>query len=245
MRIPRPALVAVAAVPVVACGAFAAEAVYASRIEADLSTRIAAPGEVGVPSVKIGGAPGSRWVAPDTLASAAIRIEGVERPGLGPVAVEAAAPDVRVPGDPGAPPTAPEATISVQITGDSLGPALGMRDVLVGAADDPSLAGGTEHRARVTGTIEGTDTRVSAFVDLVVDARGAHLVPVAPATGPAGFPDGDGELALRRTALTLEPDVLPLGATVEELTVTGGTITAAGAAARGGAPLDGLARPGH
>ena len=57
--------------------------------------------------------------------------------------------------------------------------------------------------------------------------------------------DGDGELALRRTALTLEPDVLPLGATVEELTVTGGTITAAGAAARGGAPLDGLARPGH
>ncbi|AWH91467.1 DUF2993 domain-containing protein [Dietzia lutea] len=243
MRIPRPAVVAVAAV---ALGAFVTETVYASRIEADLSTRIApaTPGS-GPPSVTIGGGPGSRWIAPDTLASAAIRIEGVERPGLGPVAVEATATDVLVPDDPAAPPIAGESTVSVQITGDSLGPALGMRDVLVGAADDPSLAGGTEHRARVTGTLEGSDIRVSAFVDLVVDTRGARLVPVAPATGPAGFPAGDGELTLRRSALTLEPDVLPLGAAVEELTVTGGTITAAGAAARGGAPLDGLARPGH
>ncbi|KZO60553.1 MULTISPECIES: DUF2993 domain-containing protein [Dietzia] len=247
MRIPRPAVVAVVAVATVALGAFVTETVHASRIEADLSTRIGGPATPGSapPSVMIGGGPGSRWVGPDTLASAAIRIEGVERPGLGPVAVEARATDVLVPDDPAAPPIAGESTVSVQITGDSLGPALGMRDVLVGAADDPSLAGGTEHRARVTGTLEGSDVRVSAFVDLVVDTHGARLVPVAPATGPAGFPDGDGELALRRTALTLEPDVLPLGATVDTLTVTGGTITAAGVAARGGAPLDGLARPGH
>ncbi|MBB1015258.1 DUF2993 domain-containing protein, partial [Dietzia schimae] len=59
---------------------------------------------------------------------------------------------------------------------------------------------------------------------------------------PAGFPDGDGELALRRTALTLEPDVLPLGVAVETLSITGGTITAAGEGGPGTAPLDGLAR---
>lgn len=45
-----------------------------------------------------------------------------------------------------------------------------------------------EHRARVTGTPRDPDVRVSAFVDLVVDTHGARLVPVAPATGPAGFP---------------------------------------------------------
>lgn len=243
MRLPRPVVIAAVAVAVVAGSAFTVETVSASRIEADLSGRID-PGNAGdgPPSVTIGGAPGSRWSGPDTLVSAAIRVEGVDRPGLGPVAVEAVATDVSVPEDPTGPLTAGEVTVSVQITGASLGPALGMRDVLVGAADDPSLAGGTETRARVTGTLEGSDVRVSAFVDLVVDDLGARLVPVAPATGPAGFPDGDGELALRRTALTLEPDVLPLGVAVETLSITGGTITAAGEGGPGTAPLDGLAR---
>lgn len=244
MRVPRPVVLAAVSVAVVAGGAFTVETVNASRIEADLSGRVAPDtAGAGPPSVTIGGGPGSRWSGPDTLASVTIRIEGVERPGLGPAAVEAVASDVSVPEDPAGPLTAGAVTVAVQITGDSLGPALGMRDVLVGAADDPSLAGGTENRARVTGTLEGTDVRVSAFVDLVVDDLGAHLVPVAPATGPAGFPDGDGELAMRRTALTLQPDVLPLGLPVEALSVTGGTIAASGDGGPGTAPLGGLARP--
>lgn len=247
MRVPRPVatvVTAVAVLAVVAGGAVVAEMVTASRIEADLSGRIdpGIPGS-GPPSVRIGGGPGSRWSGPDTLHSVAIRIEGVERPGLGATAVEAVATDVSVPRDHAGPLTAEEVTVSVQITGESLGPALGMRDVLVGAADDPSLAGGPENRARVTGTLVGSEVRVSAFVDLVVDDLGARLVPDAPATGPAGFPDGDGELALRRTALTLDPHVLPLGVEVQTLTVTGGTITAAGDGGPGTAPLDGLARP--
>lgn len=245
MRPPRIVVVAAAALAVVAGGAFTVEAVSASRIEADLSGRIAPTPGAGPPSVKIGGTPGARWSGPDTLTSVEIRVEGVDRPGLGPAAVEAVATDVVVPEDPTGPLTAGAVRVSVQITGDSLGPALGMRDVLVGAADDPSLAGGTEHRARVTGTLAESGERVSVFVDLVVDDLGAHLVPVAPATGPAGFPDGDRDPALHRAALTLEPDVLPLGVAVGTLTVSGSTITAAGDGGPGTAPLGGLARPGH
>lgn len=246
MRVPRSA-VAVAATAAVAAGvAFTVDAVAASRTEAEISTRIASDAEgARTPAVTIGGSPTSRWSGPDTLGSVSVRVEGIERPGLGPVAVEADATDLRLPEDRSEGMTARSTTVSVQITGDSLGPALGMRDVLVAAADDPSLAGGTEHRARVTGTLEGSDTRVSAFVDLVVDARGAHLIPVAPATGPAGLPDQDRELALRRTALTLDPDVLPLGIEVDTLTVRGGGITATGNAGPGAAPLDDLARPDH
>lgn len=247
MTIPRPALVAVTAVAVVAGGAFTVDAVSASRIESDLSAQLTpdTPG-TGPASVQIGG-PFSRWSEPDTLSSVAVRIERVERPGLGPVAVEAVATDVRIPADRTDPPdpaedlTAAAVTTAVQITGESLGPPLGMRDVLVAAADDPSLAGGTENRARVSGTLGESDIRVSAIVDLVVDADGAHLVPVTAATGPGGIPDQDTELALRSTALTLAPDVLPLGATVELLTVKGGTITATGTGAPGTA-LDDLAR---
>lgn len=244
MRIPRPALAVVVAVAVVAGGAFAVDAISASRIESDLSARLTSgtPG-VGPASVQIGG-PTSRWSDSGTLSSVAVRVERVERPGLGPVAAEAVATDVRIPADAAEDLTAGSVTTSVQITGESLGPPLGMRDVLVAAADDPSLAGGTEHRARVSGTLEDTDIRVSAIVDLVVDATGAHLVPVTAATGPGGIADQDATLALRRTALTLEPDVLPLGAPVETLTVEGGTITAAGTAAPGTA-LDDLARAAH
>lgn len=237
---------AAVALAVVVAGAFTVDSVSASRIEADLSTRIrsATPG-VMAPSVMVGGAPTSRWSGPGTLSSVSVRAERVDRPGLGPVAVEAVATDVHVPDDRSAPLTAGAVTVSVQIIGDSLGPALGMRDVLVGAADDPSLAGGVEHRARVTGTIEGTDTRVSTIVDLVVDDRGAHLVPVTAATGPSGSPDQDPGLALRRTALTLSPDVLPLGVAVETLTAKGGTLTASGTDETGATPLGDLARPDH
>lgn len=247
MRIPRPAVAAVAAVAVVAGGAFAADAVSASRIEAELSRRLTpdTPGS-GPAAVQIGG-PTSRWSDTDTLSSVEVRVEGVDRPGLGPVAVEAVAADVRAPTDSSDHAeglTAGSVTVSVQITGESLGPALGMRDILVGAADDPSLAGGTEDRARVTGTLEGSGIRVSAIVDLVVDDTGAHLVPVTAATGPGGIVEQDTALALRRTGLTLEPDVLPLGVAVETLTVEGGTITAAGTGAPG-TVLDGLARPEH
>lgn len=244
MSFPRPARAVVVAVAVVAGGAFAVDAVSASRIESDLSARLTpdTPG-AGPASVQIGG-PTSRWSEPGTLSSVAVRVERVERPGLGPVAVEAMATDVRVPADSAEDLTAVSVTTSVQITGESLGPPLGMRDVLVAAADDPSLAGGTEHRARVSGTLEESDIRVSAIVDLVVDDTGAHLVPVTAATGPGGIADQDTALALRRTALTLEPDVLPLGAPVETLTVEGGTITAAGTAAPGTA-LDDLTRPAH
>ncbi|MBB0994398.1 DUF2993 domain-containing protein, partial [Dietzia sp. SLG510A3-40A3] len=92
MRLPRPVVIAAVAVAVVAGSAFTVETVSASRIEADLSGRID-PGNTGAgpPSVTIGGAPGSRWSGPDTLVSATIRVEGVDRPGLGPVAVEAVA----------------------------------------------------------------------------------------------------------------------------------------------------------
>lgn len=246
MRARRSVTVATAALAVVVVGAFTVDSVNASMVEADVSTRIrpATPG-VAAPSVMIGGGPSTRWAGPGTLASASIRVEGVTRPGLGPVAVEAAVTDLSVPEDRSADMTAGAVTVSVQITGDSLGPALGMRDVLVGGADDPSLAGGVEHRARVTGTLAGTDTRVSAIVDLVVDESGAHLVPVGAATGPSGFPDQDPDLAVRRTALTLSPDVLPLGIAVETLTVRGGTITAGGTAGPGATPLGDLARPDH
>lgn len=234
MRVPRPVTATVVVLAVLGGCVVAAEAVSTSRIEADLSRRIAADKPVGgPPSVTIGGAPGSRWSGPGTLRSVAVRVEGVERPGLAPVAVEADATDVRVPEDPDAPPTARDVTVSVKITGHSLGPALGLRDVLVGAADDPTLAGGTEDRARVTGTVEGTDVRLSAIVDLVVDARGAHLVP-----------DDPDDPRLRRLALTLAPDLLPLGVPVTTLSVTGGTVTASGTGGAATAPLDGLAAPG-
>ncbi len=276
MRIPRAAVRAtvavVAAAVVLAGGAYTVDAVSASRLEAEISARIA-PDTPGArpPSVMTGG-PWSRWSDTDVLSTVSIRVEGVERPGLGPVAVEAVAGDVRVPGgekDPdddddntgsgtgpaaGSDPatgtgsgdelTAGSVVVSVQISGDSLAPALGMHDVLIGAADDPTLAGGTEHRARVTGTLDSSGERVSAIVDLVVDASGAHLVPVAAATGPGGIPDQDVDLAMRSTALTLAPDVLPLGVPVQSLTVKGGTITASGEG-RPGTPLDGLARPDH
>ena len=246
MRIPRGAVAVVATATVVAGVAFIVDSVAVSRTEAEISSRIASGSEsTGTPAVSIGGTPTSRWSGPETLGAVSVRVERVERPGLGPVAVEVNATDLRLPGDHLKSMTARSTTISVQITGDSLGPALGMRDVLVAAADDPSLAGGIEHRARVTGTLEGSDLRVSAFVDLVVDTSGAHLSPVAPATGPAGLPDQDRQLALRRTALTLDPDVLPLGAAVATLTVRGGSITATGIGGPGTAPLDDLARTDH
>lgn len=245
MSVPRVALAAIATVLVVAGGAYTVDAVSASRLEAEISAHVA-PGTPGAgpPSVMTGG-PFSRWSDSDTLSSVSIRAEGVERPGLGPVAVEAEATDVRVPAGRDADPgylTARSVVVSVQITGDALAPALGMRDVLVGAADDPSLAGGTEHRARVTGTLSGSGERVSAIVDLVVDASGAHLVPVAAATGPGGVPDQDPELAMRSVALTFAPDLLPLGVPVETLTVESGTLTAAGTGGPGTPPLDGLVR---
>lgn len=279
MRIPRTAVAALAAVVVLAGGAYTVDAVSASQLEAEISARIASemPG-AGPPSVMTGG-PFSRWSGPDTLSSVSIRAEGVERPGLGPVAVEAVATEVVVPdnggndddddngngngnnsnngnsadtsasGPGGGSPdsgtgglTAESVVVSVQIIGDSLAPALGMRDVLVGAADDPSLAGGTEHRARVTGTLEESGERVSAIVDLVVDTSGAHLVPVAAATGPGGVSGQDPALAMRSVALTFAPDLLPLGVPVETLTVKGGTIIAAGTGGPGTPPLDGLVR---
>jgi hypothetical protein len=231
---------------VVAAGAFTVDSISTSRIESDISTRIRpATEDSRAPSVLVGGGRTSRWSGPDTLSAVSIRVEGVERPGLGPVAVEAEVSDLYLPADRAEHVNAGSVTVSVQITGDSLGPALGMRDVLVGAADDPSLAGGTEQRARVTGTLEGTDTRVSAFVDLVVDDRGARLVPVEPATGPGGLPDQDTRLAMVRTALTLEADVLPLGLTVESLTARGGTLIASGTGGPVTAPLADLARPDH
>ena len=248
MKVPRAVVAAIAAVVVLTGGAFTFDAVSASRVEAEISERIdsarvdSAPADAApasLPAVTIGG-PLSRWSAPDTLSTVSVRVEGVERPGLGPVAVEANAHDVRL-GD-GQAMTADSVTVAVQITGDSLASALGMRDLLVGAADDPSLAGGTEHQARLTGTLIESGERVSAIVDLVVDASGAHLVPVAAATGPGGVPDQDTALALRSTALTLAPDVLPLGVAVETLTVKGGTITATGTGGPATPPLDDLVR---
>lgn len=238
MRAPRVAVASIAAVVALAGGAFAVDAVSASRIEAEISTRVV-PGPARPPAVVIGG-PLSRWSDPDTLSTLSIRAEGVERPGLGPVAVEANAQGVHL--QDGRDLTAESVVVAVQITGDSLAPTLGMRDLLVGAADDPSLAGGTEHQARLTGTLIESGERVSAIVDLVVDASGAHLVPVAAATGPGGVPDQDTALALRSTALTLAPDVLPLGAAVETLTVKGGTITATGTGGPATPPLDDLVR---
>ena len=87
----------IAAVLVVAGGAYTVDAVSASRLEAEISARIA-PGAPGTapPSVMTGG-PFSRWSDSDTLSSVSIRAEDVERPGLGPVAVEAEATIVREP----------------------------------------------------------------------------------------------------------------------------------------------------
>lgn len=241
----RRAAAAVAATAVVlAGGALVVDSVSASRIEADLSERIrpATPG-VAAPAVTVGGGPGSRWTGPDRLDSVSVRAEGVGRPAVGPVTVEADATGVHVPPDHSAPPSARDVTVSVNITGDALGRALGMHEMLLAAADDPSLAGGTEHRARVTGTLDGTDTRVSAFVDLVVDDRGARLVPASPATGPAGLPDQDRGRAMHHTALTLPPDLLPLGADIDTLTVRGSTIVASGSGGADATPLDRLAAP--
>ena len=247
MRLPRPivpALSATALAVVVLAGgaAFAADSIAASRVEADLSLRIrpATPG-VAAPAVVVGGGPTGRWSGDDRLTSVSVRADGVERPGLGPVTVEATATDVILPADHSAPLSAASTAVSVLLTGEVLGRALGLQDVRVGAAQDSSLAGGVEHTARVEGTVERTNTRISTFVDLVVDARGAHLVPVAASTGPAGGADQDAGLALSRTALTLAADVLPLGLEVETFTVRGGTLTASGRGGPGTAPLDGLA----
>ncbi|MFN3600480.1 MAG: DUF2993 domain-containing protein, partial [Dietzia sp.] len=78
-----------------------------------------------------------------------------------------------------------------------------------------------------------------------VPARAPPRGPGAPPPRPSGFPDQDPDLALRRTALTLSPDVLPLGVAVETLTVRGGTLTAGGTGGPGTAPLGDLARPDH
>lgn len=253
MRVPRIAVAAIAVVLVAGGGAFTVDAVSASRVEAEISARVdsarvdsagsdPAPGDPGparAPAVSIGG-PTSRWTDPDTLTTVTIRAEDVLRPGLGPVAVEAHARGVEM--RDGEPMHAESVEVSAQLTGDSLAPAMGMRNVLVGAADDPSLAGGTEHRARLTGTLLDSGETVSVIVDLVVDPSGAHLVPVAAATGPAGVPDQDTDLALASTALTLDPDLLPLGVPVQHLTVTGGTITASGTGGPGTPPLDDLLR---
>lgn len=245
MRSARRVIVACASVVAVAAGgAFVADSVSASRVEAELSTRIrpVTPG-VAAPSVTIGGGPTARWSGPDRLTSVSVRVEGVERPVFGPLTVEAESTDVHLGDDASAPLTAGDVSVSVHITSNELGRALGMREVLLAAADDPSLAGGTETRARVTGTVDGTDSRVATFVDLVVDDRGAHLVPVAPATGPGGIAEQDDELAMERTALTLPPDLLPLGLPVESLTIRGGSITARGTGGPGTAPLGNLTAP--
>lgn len=277
MEFPRRIGIAVAATVVVLVGgAYVADTVVASRAEVGISERIrpATPG-VPAPAVTLGGGPAARWSGPEAWPSVTVRAEGVVRPVVGAVTVEAEASDVTVPQDEGAPPTAAAVTVSVHITGDALGRALGMRDMLVSAADDPSLAGGTEHRARVTGTVPDGDDggdgdgdgdggsgagtgaaageRISVFVDLVVDGdragagagAGAHLVPVAPATGPAGVADQDTDLALTHAALTLPADLLPLGLEVETLTIRGGTLTATGTTDSGTTPLDDLVRPAH
>ncbi|GLB65313.1 hypothetical protein NCCP2495_31930 [Dietzia sp. NCCP-2495] len=268
MRVPRIAVAAITLVLVAGGGAFTVDAVSASRVEAEISARVdsargdssqadparddsapvdsagsaPAPGNAGpsrAPAVSIGG-PTSRWTDPDTLTTVSIRAEDVLRPGLGPVTVEAHARGVEM--RDGEPLHAESVEVSAQLTGDSLAPALGMRSVLVGAADDPSLAGGEEHRARLTGTLLDSGETVSVIVDLVVDPSGAHLVPVAAATGPAGVADQDTDLALASTALTLDPDLLPLGVPVQRLTVTSGTITASGTGGPGTPPLDDLLR---
>lgn len=245
MKIPRIAVAALAVVAVLAGGAYTVDAVSASRVEAEISARIAPemPG-AAPPSVMTGG-PFTRWSEPGTLSSVSIRAEQVARPGVAPVAVEAEATDLVATdlADTGL--SAQSVVVSVQMIGDSLAQALDMRDVLIEAADDHSLAGGTEHRARVTGTVLESGERVSAIVDLVVDPSGAHLVPVAAATGPGGVPDQDPELALRATALTFAPDLLPLGVPVESLTIKGGTLTASGTGGPGTPPLDGLLRDDH
>ncbi|MFB9260264.1 DUF2993 domain-containing protein [Dietzia aerolata] len=250
MKIPRIAVAAPAVVAVLAGGAYTVDAVSASRVEAEISARIAPemPG-AAPPSVMTGG-PFTRWSEPGTLSSVSIRAERVARPGVAPVAVEAEATDLVATdlADTGLADTglsAQSVVVSVQMIGDSLAQALDMRDVLIEAADDHSLAGGTEHRARVTGTVLESGERVSAIVDLVVDPSGAHLVPVAAATGPGGVPDQDPELALRATALTFAPDLLPLGVPVESLTIKGGTLTASGTGGPGTPPLDGLLRDDH
>lgn len=231
-------------VAVAAGGAFIADTVSASRVEADLSTRIrpATPG-ITAPSVMIGGGPTSRWSGPGQLTSVSIRAEGVDRPLFGPLTVEAESTDVHLTDDQTAPLVSRTVTVSAHITSNELGRALGLHEVQLAAADDPSLAGGTETRARVTGTVNGTDSRISTFVDLVVDDRGAHLVPAAPATGPGGVAEQDRALAMNRTALTLPPDLLPLGRPIESLTIRGGAITASGTGGPGTAPLEELTAP--
>lgn len=245
MRFPRRIAVACAAVVAVAAGGvFVADSVSASRVEADLSSRIrpATPG-VRAPEVTIGGGPTARWTGEDRLASVSVRAEGVERPMFGPVTVEVESTDVNFDDDPSAPLTSGDITVSVNLTSNELSRALGLRDVTLAAANDPSLAGGTETRARISGTVDETDSRISSFVDLVVDDRGAHLIPFSPATGPGGIAEQDEKLAMERTALTLPPDLLPLGIPVESLTIRSGAITASGTGGPGTAPLGDLTAP--
>lgn len=245
MRFPRRIVVTSAVVVAVAAGgAFIGDTVSASRVEAELSTRIrpASPG-IPAPSVMIGGGPTSRWSGPDRLSSVTVRAEGVERPLFGPLTVEAESTDVHLTDDRSDSLNSGHVAVSAHITSNELGRALGLNEVRLAAADDPSLAGGAETRARITGTVNGTDSRISTFVDLVVDERGAHLVPVAPATGPGGIAEQDRALAMEQTSLTLPPDLLPLGRPIETLTVRGGSITASGTGGPGTAPLNDLTTP--
>ena len=215
---------------VVLAGLWVADCVIVSRREAAISERIRpeTPG-VAAPMVTLGAAPfaalgGTR----EEFSSLTARVEGVPREGLGPVTVTATAHDVRLPADPSAPLGGDGAAVAVLLTAESLGRALGLEEAVVGHADDSSLAGSAETRARVSGRLPGHGAAVSALVDLVPAPGGARLVPVAADTGPAGVSDQDEAAALAHTALRLDPHVLPLGAEVTSLTVRAGTITASG-----------------
>ncbi|MFD2394434.1 DUF2993 domain-containing protein [Dietzia aerolata] len=193
MKIPRIAVAAPAVVAVLAGGAYTVDAVSASRVEAEISARIAPemPG-AAPPSVMTGG-PFTRWSEPGTLSSVSIRAERVARPGVAPVAVEAEATDLVATdlADTGLADTglsAQSVVVSVQMIGDSLAQALDMRDVLIEAADDHSLAGepNTGHGSPERSSSRANGSRRSSTSSSTPPAPTWSPWPRRP--DPAGFP---------------------------------------------------------
>ena len=220
-RVSTPLLVLVVTVLVAALCPVLWKTVEISRDEAELSARIRPlGGGVPAPVVMFTGSPfGARTPVDEGLRypGVRIRVARVPRPLVGPVTVTLTADDVLIPTDRHAPVIAHGARVAVLIGGDALGRALGDRDVLLSNDDDSSLAGRPEELARIGYAGHDGGPAPTVRVRLVCDEHGARLVPEDPAP-PGAEPRG----------IVFPPDLLPLGARVDSLSIHGGTITASG-----------------
>lgn len=212
-----------------------------SRLEGEVSEMIRPP-TAGVPDVRVtlSGVVGmSNDEADDDPAahrhadSMTIRAERTPRPQLGAVTVEAEARHLTLPAatdpDAGATAHAGHLEVTVEISDFVLTRVTGLHVTRLASAEDTSLVGGREDKARLTlagSWPDGTGPSGEVLLDLAVGDRGGLLVPREPTLG---FP-----------RIRLDGDVLPLGIPVESLVVESGTIRASGTASDIGFPFAAL-----